>query len=219
MRTGVGGFSEADEVEYYIQAKRFLPSSSISVTKIRELKGTIPFGHKGIFITTARFSADAKKESNNDPSKPVILIDGKALIDSCIEHEIGFVFTPVFSKTAMDKLHEPNDNADTTNNTKSFVSADITVEKRITNNDIKARILRIPKIIIEKISTDISSYTVTFNNEYTKELSIDASRTYMGKVTEIYKKYKLIDDDGAIISKKSTWYWTDGKLDIIISDD
>ena len=48
LRNGVGGFSEADEVEYYIQAKRNSPNSAVSVTKIRELKGTIPFGHKGI---------------------------------------------------------------------------------------------------------------------------------------------------------------------------
>lgn len=217
VRNGVGGFSKADEVEYYIQAKRFLPTSSISVTKIRELKGTIPFGHKGIFITTARFSADAQRESINDPSKPVILIDGRTLVDSCIEHELGFVFIPVFSKTAMDKLYERSNDINSNVTSNDFESAEITVEKMITNNDIRARILRIPKVIIEKIPAIDSSYSVTFNNEYTKELSIDKTRTFFCRITDIFKKYKLIDEDGAFISKKSTWYWNNGKIDIIIS--
>lgn len=46
VRPGVGNFSDADTVHYYIQAKRNDPSSTISVTKIRELKGTIPFSQK-----------------------------------------------------------------------------------------------------------------------------------------------------------------------------
>ena len=71
IRSGIGGFSEADEVDYYVQAKRYAPAATIPVSKIRELKGTIPFGHKGIFITTAHFSSDAIKESKAIPHKPL----------------------------------------------------------------------------------------------------------------------------------------------------
>ena len=105
-RNGVGGLSGADEVDYCVQAKRNAPNSTISVSKIRELKGIIQSGQKGLFITTAKFSNDAVKEATTDLSRPVILVDGKALVDSCIEHELGFVFIPVFSKAAMDKLSE-----------------------------------------------------------------------------------------------------------------
>lgn len=73
-RFGVGGFSEADAVNYYVQAKKCSPEQRISVKAIRELKRLIPFGHKGIFITTAKFSADAEKESNNDPSNQLYLL-------------------------------------------------------------------------------------------------------------------------------------------------
>ena len=219
LRNGVGGFSKADEVDYYIQAKRVKPSSSIPVKNIRELKGTIPFGHKGIFITTARFSADAKKESNNDISKPVILIDGKSLIDSCIEHEIGFVFTPAFSKNSMDKLCKQNQITQNSHGTFGIPSAEIIVEKKVTNNDIRARILRIPKAIIGKIPTDESAYSITFNNEYVKKVSIDKTRTYFAGITDVYKKYGLIDGDGAFYSKNTTWYWKNGKIDIIIGDE
>lgn len=44
-----------------------------------------------------------------DASRPIILIDGKALVESCIDNEIGFVFTHVFSKNAMDVLKDESD--------------------------------------------------------------------------------------------------------------
>ena len=212
-RSGVGRFSEADEIDYYIQAKRFAPTSTIPVSKIRELKGTIPFGHKGIFITTAKFSKDCEKESNNDSSKPVILVDGKRLVDSCIENEIGFVFVPKFSKVAMDRLTEK-----TVTKVEPQKETE-TVEKMISINDIRARILRIPRAIIEKIPETEKSFSVTFNNEYTKVLTIDKNRLYFGGVTEVYKKYKLIDDDQTFVPKKAIWYWEKETLNIFIDKD
>ena len=98
IRKGVGNFSEIDTIHYYIQAKKYVPNKSIGVKTIRELKGTIPFGYKGMLITTAHFTDDAYKESLNDPSKPAVLIDGKLLVTSCIDNEIGFIFKPIFSK-------------------------------------------------------------------------------------------------------------------------
>ena len=50
---------------------------------------------KGIFITTAKVSDKAKIEANElDPQRPILVVDGKDLIISCIENEIGFVFNP-----------------------------------------------------------------------------------------------------------------------------
>lgn len=218
IRSGIGGFSEADEVDYYVQAKRYAPTATISVSKIRELKGTIPFGHKGIFITTAHFSIDAIKESNNDPSKPVILVDGKALIDSCIENELGFVFKPIFSKAAMDKLSEKENAISINNGTcASKLKAEIIVEKRISTNDIRARILPIPKMILKQIPSDAENFLVTINRDVEKKLTINKGRNYFAGVTEVFRKYGLIDEDGAFNSKKSIWYWHDGTLNIIIN--
>ena len=199
-RTGIGGFSETDEVEYYVQAKRYKPNSTIPVAKVRELKGTIPFGHKGILITTAKFSTDSIRESGNDASKPVILIGGRALIESCIEHEIGFLFVPQFSKVEMDQLTNIN-NTDGV----SPDDPDIIVEKRISANDIRAQILRIPKVIIEKIPPNAKTYEVIFNNSFKKELKIDKYRVYFSKVIEVYRKYGLIDNEGVFFPQKSMW--------------
>lgn len=56
IRKGVGDFSDIDITHYYIQAKRYAVNTKIRVSAIRELKGTIPFGHKGILITTSDLS-------------------------------------------------------------------------------------------------------------------------------------------------------------------
>ncbi len=217
-RNGVGGLSGADEVDYCVQAKRNAPNSTISVSKIRELKGIIQSGQKGLFITTAKFSNDAVKEATNDLSRPVILVDGKALVDSCIEHELGFVFIPVFSKAAMDKLSEKDsENGKNDISYTTELTAEIVVEKRITTNDIRARIMPIPKVILEKLPSDADKYKVIINKELEKELTINRGRNYFAGVTEIFRKYDMIDEDGTFNSKKSTWYWNEGTLNIIIN--
>lgn len=84
-------------------------------------------------------------------------------------------------------------------------SAAIQVIKTISENDIRARILRIPAKIKERIPESMTSYTVTFNGETIKELTIAKERDYFAKVTELYKKYGLIDADGSFISKQIIW--------------
>ncbi|MBQ7760155.1 MAG: restriction endonuclease [Acidaminococcaceae bacterium] len=215
IRNGIGGFSDSDIVEYYVQAKRYSPNSTIPVSKIRELKGTIPFGHKGVFITTAKFSVDAVKEAANDISKPVILIDGKSLILSCIDYEIGFTFSPVFSKKTMDKLM-----AKTNGINNAVVDNDIgetsvvTVDKIISINDIRARILRLPRMIAKFIPLDQQKAIVCFNGLPAKELNLDRTRTYFGGVSEFYKKFNLISEDGTYVPTKAVWKYCNGKFDI-----
>ncbi len=84
-------------------------------------------------------------------------------------------------------------------------NAAIQVIKTISENDIRARILRIPAKIKERILESMTSYTVTFNGEVAKELTITKERDYFAKVTELYKKYGLIDADGTFTPKQITW--------------
>jgi len=51
----------------------------------------------------------------------------------------------------------------------------------------------------------MTSYTVTFNRETVKELTIDKERDYFAKVTDLYKKYGLIETDGSFVPKQITW--------------
>lgn len=220
VRNGVGGFSDADAIEYYVQAKKNKPDSTVSVTKIRELKGTIPFGNKGIFITTAKFSSDAIIEAKNDKSKPVILIDGKTLIDSCIDNEIGFVFTPVFSKAAMDALKPSNmmRNEEIDDNTIDNDVSPIVVERQITQNDIRARILVVPKMIMNRVPPDKEEVWVRFNRLDIRKLNIDKGRRYLAGVTELFRESGLIVEDGSYNSKKSIWKYDGDQIEITLKE-
>lgn len=83
--------------------------------------------------------------------------------------------------------------------------AEIEIVKTISENDIRARILRIPAKIKDRIPLSTTSYTVTFNGEVSKELTIAKERDYFARITEIYKKFGLIDDNDNFSSKHITW--------------
>lgn len=84
-------------------------------------------------------------------------------------------------------------------------NAAVQVIKTISENDIRARILRIPAKIKERIPESMTSYTVTFNGATVKELTIAKERDYFAKVTDLYKKYGLIDTNGTFVPKQITW--------------
>lgn len=219
IRYGVGGLAGADSVEYYVQAKRNKPGTSIPIEKVRALRGVMPSGSKGIFITTAGYSKKTQEFVDADPSRPIILIDGKSLIESCIDNEIGFVFTPVFSKNAMDALKDSSDdllqentNSDTDQNVK------LIVDKQISANDIRAKILRLPKAIINLLPEDAQKVKVVFNSLLPKNLTIAKNRAYLSGVTGLYKDSGLIADDGTYNPCKAIWKYSEDKIEIVIKE-
>lgn len=207
VRKGVGDFSESDKTNYYIQAKRYHPNNKVPVRAIRELKGTIPFGSKGIFITTSEFTEDGVKESNNDLSKPVVLLDGKSLVMSCIDKGIGFVFKPVFSVKRLDvflskKVGKINRRLDKSPKDKAEY-----IEKMITKNDIRARIISVPSSIMNKFDPSDTSMSVIINGNNKYGFSINKGRNYFAKVTEAFRKHGLLSEDGIIIPKRAKWLY------------
>lgn len=215
VKNGLFSESDVDSVQYYVQAKRNKINTSIAPSKVRELKGKIPFGHKGIFITTAKFSTASQEEALNDPTKPVILVDGKTLVESCIDNEIGFVFLPSFSKDAMDVLMSDgavSEQIPTSNEPASRV----VVEKQITANDIRARILRVPRAILDVIGTETNSIKVVFDLLPEKELALDKTRTYLAGVTDLYKQKKLLSNDGSYNPQKAIWNYYEDRVEITL---
>jgi restriction system protein len=211
-RKGIGEFDQSDSDKYYIQAKRNKPTSNISPEKIRALRGSFTNG-KGIFITTARVSDKAKSDANSlDPQRPIIVVDGKDLVISCIENEIGFVFNPQFSESAMREFISINRPTQTDNQLENSVE----VEKAISTNDIRARILRIPRPILDELDVSCSEYEVHINNDYSKKMKIDKSRTYFAGVSEIYKRLDLLASDGSFHTANATWTFHSGQLSIKI---
>lgn len=216
IRKGVGDFSDIDTTHYYVQAKRYASTNKITVSKIRELKGTIPFGYKGMLITTSDFTADAIDEASNDPSKLVVLINGKSLVMSCIDHEIGFMFKPIFSKRQMDLfLHRNSDMQNIADRSITSISVpqENIVEKTITANDIRARIVSIPSSIIKKFDNTQKSVKVVVNDNKQYEFNINKRRNYFGSVTTFLRDYNMLSDEGIITPKQCKWcYNCDTKI-------
>lgn len=220
VRYGVGGLAGADAVDYYVQAKRNKPATIIPIEKVRALRGVMPSGSKGIFITTAGYSKKTVEFVDADASRPIILIDGKVLVESCIDNEIGFVFTPVFSKNAMDALkgesddlYQANDNSDEVDGNVKLI-----VDKQISANDIRARILRLPKAIINLLSPTVQKVKVVFNGLAQKELTLAKNRCYLAGVTELYKESGLIAEDGSYNPCKAIWKYSDDKIEIVLKE-
>jgi len=88
---GIDGIIKEDPLGLdvvYIQAKRW--EGNVGRPEIQKFAGALQ-GHrakKGIFITTADFSPDAKTYAANIDSK-IVLISGKELIRLMIRHDLG----------------------------------------------------------------------------------------------------------------------------------
>lgn len=211
IRKGVGDFSEIDTVRYFIQAKRYALKNKIGVKTIRELKGTIPFGYKGMLICTSDFTDEAVKEAINDPSKPVVIVNGKSLVQSCIDNSIGFIFKPIFSSEQMDefiykKLSHRSSSQDMVQQS-SLDTSENYIEKTITSNDVRARIISIPSSIIKLLPNTYKKVDVLINDQKQYKLTIDKSRRYLGGVTEILREHHLLSADNIITPKNSKWYF------------
>lgn len=66
-------------------------------------------------------------------------------------------------------------------------------EFTISQNDIRAHILRNKKFITENIPEDTFTCEAIVNGEKSYSISIDKSRTYFAKITAMYKDFGLID--------------------------
>lgn len=88
---GIDGIIKEDPLGLdvvYIQAKRW--EGNVGRPEIQKFAGALQ-GHrakKGIFITTADFSHDAKTYAENIDSK-IVLISGKELVRLMIQHDLG----------------------------------------------------------------------------------------------------------------------------------
>jgi restriction system protein len=90
---GIDGIIAMDELGLdviYLQAKRLKPNSAVPISAVRDFIGSLESKHssKGIFVTTAHFSA-ATKAIVESISKKVVLIDGHKLTELMIRHNIG----------------------------------------------------------------------------------------------------------------------------------
>jgi restriction system protein len=90
---GIDGIIKEDRLgldAVYVQAKKWKETTTVGRPDVQSFAGSLE-GHrarKGVFITTSKFSADAK-EYVNRIEKKIILIDGDQLANLSIEFGIG----------------------------------------------------------------------------------------------------------------------------------
>ena len=215
-KTGLDTKNGTDTINYYVQAKRYARSNKVQPKEVRDLKGTTKRDKNGnilnsnyinVFITTSTFTKAALEEANDNPNMPVITIDGTQLIQYCIEQGIGFNYKPVFSKNDILSLTQCEQQVD------NFVVSESVylVEREITKNDIRARILIIPQVVKNELPENKVKFNVVFNG-IKKQLNIDKSRRYFGGVTDLYKQFGLLTSDGIYINKKAKWRIDNDKI-------
>lgn len=213
-----------DTMNYYIQAKRYKVTNKVQAKEIRDLKGSTKRDRQGnvlnnnyinVFITTSSFTKGAIEESESNPNMPTILIDGKALINMCIDNGIGFSYRPIFDENIFKDILSINSDSGVIVSTENYNNDKYLVERNITANDIRARILIVPQVIKNSISDSDYSIEVEINGQ-TQTLNLDKSHRYLGGVTQIYRDCGLINQDNTFIQKQSKWKIVDNKIIIAI---
>lgn len=201
-----------DSVKYIVQAKRYKPSDKIPVDIIDKLRGNMLSGEKGIIITTAGFSKPAIEKASLRKETPIVLIDGKTLVDICIENDIGFVYKPTFSSEELKSFYKKNVVIEKDKNSDGTVFIIDDIEKAITSNDIRARIISIPRAILELLPEGKDKFDLCFNDNEIKDVRISSDRRFFSQgITEMYRKYGLLTKDNVFNPSKSLWKY-DGKI-------
>lgn len=101
---GIDGVIKEDQLGFsaiYIQAKQWALDRSVDRPEIQKFVGALHEcnAQKGLFITTASFSAGAKKSAEN---AGVVLVDGKQLTKLMIKYNLGVSVEHVYELKRID---------------------------------------------------------------------------------------------------------------------
>jgi restriction system protein len=102
---GIDGIIKEDRLglEYlYIQAKRW--EGTISRPQVQQFSGALDDkgARKGVFITTSRFSAEAKEYAERATAKRIVLVDGAELARLMMEHGVGVTTVATYAVRKVD---------------------------------------------------------------------------------------------------------------------
>ena len=176
---------ELNVINYVVQAKRYSRLNKVGAKEIRDLKGTSTDNStRRLFITTSDYTPEAIREAK-DNNNPVTLINGEKIIEYLITlQDKVFNVNYIFSKEKLDDLFVNDDKSNVSN----LDNQNNSIERRITKNDVRARILRFPseyKLLLK----DKNKYKLSINGTPIKEYTISSDKTYFGGVTMFYKDF------------------------------
>lgn len=102
---GIDGIIHEDKLGFnliYIQAKRWNPNTTVGKPEIQKFAGAMmgpPKVEKGLFITTAKYSQEAKDFAD---AQHIILVDGQKLTELMIEYSLGVSSQKIYSIKRID---------------------------------------------------------------------------------------------------------------------
>lgn len=101
---GIDGIIKEDPLGFskiFIQAKRWDPEKSVNRPDIQMFSGALQDAgaYKGLFITTAKFSAGAKESAEK---QHIVLVDGKMLTRLMIEYNLGVSVSQTYTIKEVD---------------------------------------------------------------------------------------------------------------------
>ncbi|MBM7711350.1 restriction endonuclease [Enterococcus xiangfangensis] len=106
---GIDGIINEDPLGFhniYVQAKRWNPTRTVGRPEIQKFKGAMDDRYEGlnqgVFITTAKFSNEAKEYVNNLKLAKIMLIDGERLAKEMIRHKVGVDVKQIIEVHAID---------------------------------------------------------------------------------------------------------------------
>lgn len=89
---GIDGIISEDSLgldQIYIQAKRYAKGKNVGVKDVTSFAGAMKEIQKGVFITTAGFTREARNFIDTQQQKRIKLIDGNELSKLMIKYEVG----------------------------------------------------------------------------------------------------------------------------------
>lgn len=91
---GIDGVVDQDALGLdvvYVQAKRYKSDSTVSEEQVHGFSGALSGqgAVKGVFVTTSRFSENARRFAQTVKHQKIVLIDGEQLAGLLVEHGIG----------------------------------------------------------------------------------------------------------------------------------
>ena len=89
---GIDGIITTDALGFdpiYTQAKRYAVNSRVGRPEIQGFAGALGSVTRGVFITTASFTAEAMEWVKGYPHATIILIDGRKLTQLMIKYNMG----------------------------------------------------------------------------------------------------------------------------------
>lgn len=194
----IEGINTIESEKFIVQAKKY--DKNIVPEKVRALNDARNIGVRKLFITTSDFSQRAREEAKEMPD--MSLISGNDIINFYIQNKSDKIFDwePKLSVEKLSELISKN-KKDNVNNAKSIEKDTEKILRVITKNDVRARILRIPNEIFEKISKE-DSYDVVIDGCEKRLNMIKEIKSFAG-ITEFYRNHNYMDSEQA--NRNSYW--------------